>query len=147
MGGMSGNQAFYLSLIRQLREWEKTHGGELPAIALTAFGRAEDRMRALVRRSRGNAPIDSGRRAASITLRIISTSVGLSITSVAPADRARSRRSSPKDVIATTGKSASSSFDLAATIKSKLLITGITMSVTIRCAVYPHLGESFQAVA
>ncbi|HEY8460022.1 MAG TPA: ATP-binding protein, partial [Blastocatellia bacterium] len=37
-----------LSLIRKLREWEKTHGGELPAIALTAFGRSEDRVRALV---------------------------------------------------------------------------------------------------
>jgi PAS domain S-box-containing protein len=37
-----------LSLIRKLREWEKTYNGELPAIALTAYGRAEDRMRALV---------------------------------------------------------------------------------------------------
>jgi PAS domain S-box-containing protein len=36
-----------ISLIRKLREWEQTHGGALPAIALTAFGRAEDRIRAL----------------------------------------------------------------------------------------------------
>ena len=36
-----------ISLIRKLREWEQTHGGALPAIALTAFGRAEDRIRSL----------------------------------------------------------------------------------------------------
>jgi hypothetical protein len=35
------------SLIRKLREWERTHGGALPAVALTAFGRAQDRIRAL----------------------------------------------------------------------------------------------------
>lgn len=36
-----------ISLIRKLREWERTHGGALPAIVLTAFGRAQDRLRAL----------------------------------------------------------------------------------------------------
>jgi CheY-like chemotaxis protein len=36
-----------ISLIHKLREWERTHGGALTAIALTAFGRAEDRIRAL----------------------------------------------------------------------------------------------------
>jgi PAS domain S-box-containing protein len=36
-----------VSLIRKLREWERTHGGALPAIVLTAFGRAQDRTRAL----------------------------------------------------------------------------------------------------
>ena len=35
------------SLIRKLRDWEKSHDGILPAIALTAFGRVEDRTRAL----------------------------------------------------------------------------------------------------
>ena len=47
--------------------------------------------------------------AASITSRIFANSVGLSIDSVAPAARACSRRFSPKEVIATTGKSARSS--------------------------------------
>src|SRR5262249_47331728 len=69
--------------------------------------------------------------AALITSRIFASSVGLSIDSVPPAARACSRRVSPKDVIATTGKSASSSFDLTAMIKSKPLTTGIAMSVTI----------------
>jgi hypothetical protein len=69
--------------------------------------------------------------AASITSRILDKSVGLSIASVAPGARAYSRRFSPKDVIATTGKSANSSFDLTPTIKSKPLRTGIAMSVTI----------------
>jgi PAS domain S-box-containing protein len=36
-----------ISLIRKLREWERAHGGALPAVALTAFGRAQDRIRAL----------------------------------------------------------------------------------------------------
>jgi CheY-like chemotaxis protein/anti-sigma regulatory factor (Ser/Thr protein kinase) len=35
------------SLVRKLREWEKTCDRVLPAIALTAFGRVEDRTRAL----------------------------------------------------------------------------------------------------
>ncbi|MGH9767885.1 MAG: PAS domain S-box protein [Blastocatellia bacterium] len=42
---MPGADGF--SLIHKLREWEKAHDGVLPAIALTAFGRAEDRTRAL----------------------------------------------------------------------------------------------------
>ena len=42
---MPGEDGF--SLIRKLREWEKAHDGVLPAIALTAFGRVEDRTRAL----------------------------------------------------------------------------------------------------
>jgi CheY-like chemotaxis protein len=36
-----------ISLIRKLREWERAHGGALPAVALTAFGRAQDRADAL----------------------------------------------------------------------------------------------------
>src|SRR5262245_8360315 len=36
-----------ISLISKLREWERTHGGALPAVALTEFGRAQDRIRAL----------------------------------------------------------------------------------------------------
>jgi PAS domain S-box-containing protein len=42
---MPGEDGF--SLIRKLREWEKARDGELPAVALTAFGRVEDRTRAL----------------------------------------------------------------------------------------------------
>jgi PAS domain S-box-containing protein len=42
---MPGEDGF--SLIHKLREWEKEGGGVLPAIALTAFGRVEDRTRAL----------------------------------------------------------------------------------------------------
>jgi PAS domain S-box-containing protein len=42
---MPGEDGF--SLIHKLREWEKAHDGVLPAIALTAFGRVEDRTRAL----------------------------------------------------------------------------------------------------
>jgi len=42
---MPGEDGF--SLIHKLREWEKAHDGDLPAIALTAFGRVEDRTRAL----------------------------------------------------------------------------------------------------
>ncbi|HEU0185695.1 MAG TPA: PAS domain S-box protein [Blastocatellia bacterium] len=36
-----------ISLIRNLREWERAHGGALPAVALTAFGGSQDRIRAL----------------------------------------------------------------------------------------------------
>jgi PAS domain S-box-containing protein len=36
-----------ISLICKLREWERAHGGALPAVALTAFGRAQDRIRSL----------------------------------------------------------------------------------------------------
>ena len=42
---MPGEDGF--SLIHKLREWEKAHDVALPAIALTAFGRVEDRTRAL----------------------------------------------------------------------------------------------------
>ncbi|HEU0174993.1 MAG TPA: ATP-binding protein [Blastocatellia bacterium] len=42
---MPGEDGF--SLIHKLREWEKAHDGVLPAVALTAFGRVEDRTRAL----------------------------------------------------------------------------------------------------
>jgi len=35
------------SLIRRVREWERARGTHMPAVALTAYGRAEDRMRAL----------------------------------------------------------------------------------------------------
>jgi CheY-like chemotaxis protein len=36
------------SLLRRLREWEQEHGLHTPAVALTAYGRSEDRMRALM---------------------------------------------------------------------------------------------------
>jgi CheY-like chemotaxis protein/anti-sigma regulatory factor (Ser/Thr protein kinase) len=42
---MPGEDGF--NLIHKLREWEKAHEGVMPAIALTAFGRIEDRTRAL----------------------------------------------------------------------------------------------------
>jgi PAS domain S-box-containing protein len=42
---MPGEDGF--SLIHKLREWEKANDDVLPAIALTAFGRVEDRTRAL----------------------------------------------------------------------------------------------------
>ncbi|HEU0185071.1 MAG TPA: PAS domain S-box protein [Blastocatellia bacterium] len=35
------------SLIRRVREWEEGRGSYIPAVALTAYGRVEDRMRAL----------------------------------------------------------------------------------------------------
>jgi len=35
------------NLIRRVREWERARGAYIPAVALTAYGRAEDRMRAL----------------------------------------------------------------------------------------------------
>jgi PAS domain S-box-containing protein len=42
---MPGEDGF--SLIHKLREWERTRPSVIPAVALTAFGRAEDRTRAL----------------------------------------------------------------------------------------------------
>lgn len=35
-------------LIRHVREWEKEAGTWIPAVALTAYARSEDRMRALM---------------------------------------------------------------------------------------------------
>jgi CheY-like chemotaxis protein len=35
------------SLIRLVREWERDRGAQIPAVALTAYGRVEDRVRAL----------------------------------------------------------------------------------------------------
>jgi PAS domain S-box-containing protein len=35
------------TLIRRVREWERERGAHIPAVALTAYGRAEDRARAL----------------------------------------------------------------------------------------------------
>jgi PAS domain S-box-containing protein len=35
------------SMLRRMREWEREHGVFIPAVALTAYGRTEDRMRAL----------------------------------------------------------------------------------------------------
>jgi len=35
------------SLIRRVREWERERGAHIPAVALTAYGRGEDRVRAL----------------------------------------------------------------------------------------------------
>lgn len=43
--GMPGEDGY--SLIQQLRSWEQTRGGGLPAIALTAYARIEDRVAAL----------------------------------------------------------------------------------------------------
>jgi signal transduction histidine kinase/ActR/RegA family two-component response regulator len=43
--GMPGEDGY--SLIRRVREWERGRGAYLPAVALTAYGRTEDRMRAL----------------------------------------------------------------------------------------------------
>jgi CheY-like chemotaxis protein len=36
------------SLMRRVREWERGHNGKLRAIALTAYGRAQDRVQALM---------------------------------------------------------------------------------------------------
>ena len=36
------------SLMRRLREWERGRGALVPAVALTSYGRVEDRMRALM---------------------------------------------------------------------------------------------------
>jgi CheY-like chemotaxis protein len=35
------------SLLRRVREWEREQGRFIPAVALTAYGRSEDRKRAL----------------------------------------------------------------------------------------------------
>jgi CheY-like chemotaxis protein len=43
--GMPGEDGY--SLLRRLREWERARGAHIPAVALTAYGRIEDRMRAL----------------------------------------------------------------------------------------------------
>ena len=43
--GMPGEDGY--SLIRRVREWESARGAYTPAVALTAYGRVEDRMRAL----------------------------------------------------------------------------------------------------
>jgi CheY-like chemotaxis protein len=43
--GMPGEDGY--SLIRRVREWGRAPGAYLPAVALTAYGRTEDRMRAL----------------------------------------------------------------------------------------------------
>jgi CheY-like chemotaxis protein len=43
--GMPGEDGY--SLIRRVREWERGRGVYIPAVALTAYGRVEDRMRAL----------------------------------------------------------------------------------------------------
>jgi PAS domain S-box-containing protein len=43
--GMPGEDGY--SLIRRVREWEKARGAHTPAVALTAYGRVEDRVRAL----------------------------------------------------------------------------------------------------
>jgi signal transduction histidine kinase/ActR/RegA family two-component response regulator len=43
--GMPGEDGY--SLIRRVREWERHRGAYMPAVALTAYGRVEDRMRAL----------------------------------------------------------------------------------------------------
>ena len=43
--GMPGEDGY--SLMRRVREWERERGAYIPAVALTAYGRVEDRMRAL----------------------------------------------------------------------------------------------------
>jgi CheY-like chemotaxis protein len=43
--GMPGEEGY--SLMRRLREWEKESGAYIPAVALTAYGRSVDRLRAL----------------------------------------------------------------------------------------------------
>ena len=43
--GMPGEDGY--SLIRRVRGWERAHGAYIPTVALTAYGRVEDRMRAL----------------------------------------------------------------------------------------------------
>jgi PAS domain S-box-containing protein len=43
--GMPGEDGY--SLIHRVREWERARGGYMPAVALTAYGRVEDRIRAM----------------------------------------------------------------------------------------------------
>jgi CheY-like chemotaxis protein/anti-sigma regulatory factor (Ser/Thr protein kinase) len=43
--GMPGEDGY--SLLRRVREWERDRGAYIPAVALTAYGRSEDRTRAL----------------------------------------------------------------------------------------------------
>ena len=43
--GMPGEDGY--SLMRRVREWERDQGAYIPAVALTAYGRSEDRTRAL----------------------------------------------------------------------------------------------------
>ncbi|PQV63309.1 PAS domain S-box-containing protein [Abditibacterium utsteinense] len=43
--GMPGQDGYFL--IEQVRAWEIQHGGRVPAVALTAYARVEDRVRAL----------------------------------------------------------------------------------------------------
>src|SRR5262249_47879023 len=43
--GMPGEDGY--SLIHRVREWERARGSHTPAVALTAYGRIEDRVRAL----------------------------------------------------------------------------------------------------
>jgi CheY-like chemotaxis protein/two-component sensor histidine kinase len=43
--GMPGEDGY--SLIRRVREWERARGAHIPAVALTAYGQVEDRVRAL----------------------------------------------------------------------------------------------------
>src|SRR5215831_3745942 len=43
--GMPGEDGY--SLMRRVREWERGRGAHIPAVALTAYGRVEDRVRAL----------------------------------------------------------------------------------------------------
>src|SRR5262249_23930343 len=43
--GMPGEDGY--SLMRRVREWERAGGAYIPAVAVTAYGRSEDRVRAL----------------------------------------------------------------------------------------------------
>jgi PAS domain S-box-containing protein len=57
------------SLIRRVREWERARGAQIPAVALTAYGRIEDRMRALNAgfQMHVTKPVEPGELAAVIT--------------------------------------------------------------------------------
>ncbi len=43
--GMPGQDGY--ALIRQVRALDEAHGGNVPAVALTAYARSEDRMKAI----------------------------------------------------------------------------------------------------
>ena len=43
--GMPGEDGY--SLMRRVRRWAESNGGQIPAIALTAYARADDRIKAI----------------------------------------------------------------------------------------------------
>jgi CheY-like chemotaxis protein/anti-sigma regulatory factor (Ser/Thr protein kinase) len=68
--GMPGEDGY--SLMRRVREWERARGAYIPAVALTAYGRVEDRMRALSAGFQTHVakPVDPAELAAVITILI-----------------------------------------------------------------------------